>query len=182
MQNKNGSLLKICHLILIFAGVALCIYGCTFDNSTVLDKTALILKIAALASSFVYLIKGYKKDADLYYKTFMWILGIAEIIGYTSLLNKGIQMPFFQGFIPVLTFVAFILIIGAKDYGKVKSNIVSVTLVVLCAYSALSKVVVSMSAVLSLRTIIAICQFIFASTAALMVRAKYNDKDSRGAK
>lgn len=180
MDNKKNSLLKICHLALIFVGVALCIYGCTFNDSTFFDKTALVLKILALLSSFVYLIKGYKKDADQCYKIFMWILGITEIIGYASLLNKGIQMPFFQGFIAILTFAAFILIIGAKDYGKIKSNIISIALVVLTGFTALSLTVTS--GVGSLRTIISICQFIFALTAAIMVIAKYNDKDSRGAK
>ena len=182
MQNKNASLLKICHLILIFAGAALCIYGCTFDGASVIDEAALLLKIAALAASFVYLLKGYQKNADLCYKAFMWLLGIAEIIGYTSLLTKGIPMPFFRGFISVMTFVAFILIIGAKDYGKTKSSIISVALVVFCACSAVSEAAASMPAVLSLPAVIAICRFFFAATAALMVRAKYNDKDARGAK
>ena len=180
MENKKDSLLKIVHIILIIVGVALCIYGCTFDGSTVYDKTALVLKMAALVSSFVYLIKGYKKEADKCYKIFMWILGITEIIGYASLLNKGIQMPFFQGFISVLTFAAFILIIAANDYGKVKSNIISIALVVLTGFTALSLII--SFGILSLRTIISICQFIFALTAAIMVQAKYNDKDSRGAK
>ena len=180
MENKKNSLLKACHLILIFAGVVLCVYGFTFDNFTVLDKITLVLKIAALLSSFIYLIRGYKKEADLYYKVFMWILGLFEIVGYTSFLNKGTILSIFQGFVSILTFTAFILIIGAKDYGKVKSNIISITLVVLTAYTALS-LMFSSEALLSSR-ITSICQFILASTAAIMVLAKYNDKDSRGAK
>ena len=180
MENRKVTVLKVCHLVLIVVGVALCIYGCTFNGSTVYDKIALILKMAALVSSFVYLIKGYKKQADKCYKIFMWILGITEIIGYASLLNKGIQMPFFQGFISVLTFAAFMLIIAANDYGKVKSNIISIALVVLTGFTALSLII--SFGILSLRTIISICQFIFALTTVIMVRAKYIDKDSRGAK
>lgn len=179
MENKNSSLLKVCHLVLMLAGAALCVYGFTFDSFTILDKVTLILKIAALLSSFFYLIKGYKKEADLYYKMFMWFLGIFEIVGYASFLSKGIVLSIFQGFVSILTFAAFILIIGAKDYGKVKSNIVSITLIVLTAYTAIS--VFFTSDILSLH-ITSICQFVLASIAALMVIAKYNDKDSRGAK
>ena len=180
MENKQISLLKICHLVLILAGIALCVYGCIFDGSTVFNKIALVAKIVALLSSLMYLIKGYKKEADKYYKIFMWALGISEIIGYASLLNKGVQMSFFQGFIAMLTFAAFVLIVAANDYGKVKSNIISIALVVLTAFTTLSLAV--SSGITSLRTIISICHFIFALTAAIMVKAKYNDKESRGAK
>lgn len=110
----------------------------------------------------------------------MWILGISEIIGNASILNKGIQIPFFQGFISVLTFAAFVLIIAANDYGKVKSNIISIALVVLTAFKVLSSTV--SSGINSMLTIISICQFIFALITAIMVKVKYIDKESRGAK
>ena len=180
MENRKSSLLKTCHVVFIFVGVALCTYGCIFDSSTVFDKIALILKITALVSSFIYLIKGYKKEVDKCYKIFMWILGISEIIGNASILNKGIQIPFFQGFISVLMFAAFVLIIAANDYGKVKSNIISIVLVVLTAFKALSLTV--SSGINSMLTIISICHFIFALITAIMVKVKYIDKEARGAK
>lgn len=179
MKNKNNSLLKACHLILIIAGLGLCIYGFNFGDIPVLDTITLVLKIAALISSFFYLTKGYKKEADLYYKVFMWMVGVFEIVGYTSFLTKGTVLSVFQGFVSILTFVAFILIIGAHDYGKVKSSIISITLVILTGYTAISMLISTNI----LRTqITSICQFVFALIAGIMVIAKYNDKDSRGAK
>lgn len=180
MKNKKSSIVKICHLILLFVGAGICIYGCTLNESSVFDITSLVIKIFALVSSFVYLIKGYKKDADKYYKVFMWILGISEVIGFASLLNKGIQLPFNQAIIAVLKFAAFVLIIGANDYGKLKSNIISIALIVFTGYAEICLMVSSELA--THRAIFSLSQFIFALIVAIMVFEKYSDKESRGAK
>ena len=78
-----------------------------------------------------------------------------------------------------------ILLGGAKDYGKVKSNIISITLVVLNIYT----VIAAISAMngfaetsLPAEAVIfdAIGQLILASSATLMVCGKYLDKADRG--
>ena len=189
MENKKYLPLKIFHLILIVAGIVLYAVTLIFfaKDASLLNKTSSVFNILTLAAGFVYLSLGYKKDANLSYKIFMWLFMVSEIIECTSIFSMGIAMSAFKAFIPVFTLAIVILLGGAKDYGKVKSNIVSIALVVVRTCAVIS-MVFNMNSfgkeILSTEAMIfdQIGQLILASTAALMVCGKYLDKDARNAK
>ena len=96
-------------------------------------------------------------------------------------------MSSFAVFRKVITLVVVVLLAGAKDYGVVKTNILSLTLLALNIYLVIS-VITKMSGYaargLTAEAVLfdAIGRLVLASTIALMVCGKYLDKDSRGAK
>ena len=189
MENKKYLPLKIVHLLVIAAGIVL--YAMTLvsfaQGASALNIASTVLNILALAAGCVYLIAGYTKKAHLCYKIFMWLFMIAEMIECTSVFSIGIDLPAFSVFRKVFALAVVILLGGAKDYGKVKSIIISVALVVLNVYTVIAAIL-AMSRFtgteLSAEAMLfdAIGQLILASTAALMVCGKYLDKAARGAK
>ncbi|MBQ0026355.1 MAG: hypothetical protein KBS79_03180 [Lachnospiraceae bacterium] len=192
MENKKYLPLKIIHLIFMVAGIVLfAISLISYSQSSALGIIGPVLNILALAAGIVYLAFGYKKDANLYYKIFMWALVISQIVEFTGQYSTGDIGTGDAVFNNLAKFVAFALIIllaGAKDYGVVKSNILSIALVVIntyiifdCFFSAAPNFVAQGWPVLPLY-FDAIGQFIIASTVAFMVCGKYLDKAARGTK
>ena len=183
MENNKYLPLKILHLLLIAAGIAMYAVWLIFFNegAAVIKNIVFVLNIGALVSSFIYLSKGYKKNAQLNYKIFLWFLLASEIMEYTSIFNEGVQFSVFRAFVTALTLVAFVMLIGAKDYGKIKTNIVSITLVVLTLYTAIATApTIESLGFFNPYMIDALGQLILASSAALMVCGKYLDKTERG--
>ena len=180
MENEKASLLKIYHIILITIGVVLNLYLLFATNSSILMVVMVLFRIVAFAASLVYLIKGYKKNAELFYKAYLWFLGLSTIISYTLFISLGIELSLFKSFITVMILVAFIYIIAAKDYGKVKSNIISITLAALNIINVIMIFTASNNNILDPNVLLAIEQLILALTMTLMVWVKYQDKDNRG--
>lgn len=184
MENKKYLPLKIVHLLLVAAGIVLyAVWLIFFNEGATLANVSFLMNIAALVSCFIYLFKGYKKNAAIYYKIFMWLLLASEIIEYALIFSKGIDFSVFSSFVKVLTLVAFVLLAGAKDYGKVKSNIISIALVALTLYTVILLIPsLKHLGVFNPYMIDAFGQLILASSAALMVCGKYVDKTARGTK
>ena len=187
MENKKYLPLKIVHLLLIAAGITLYIITLISftKGASVLNIISTVLNIFALAAGFFYMVAGYKKEAHLYYKIFMWLFMIAEIIECTSVFSWGIEISTFGIFRKVFALAVVILLGGAKDYGKVKSNIISITLVVLNLYTVIAAIFTMngfAETSLPAEAVIfdALGQLILASSAALMVCGKYLDKTERG--
>lgn len=189
MENNKHLPLRIIHFILIAAGIVL--YVITLisfaEGASALNKASTVLNILALASGVVYLIMGYKKSASLFYKMFTWFFMISQIMECTSIFSMGIDISAFNVFITVFTLVAAIMLGGAKDYGKVKTNIVSIAIVVLRLYAAImifrdmnlfDGTGIAIEALILDR----IGQLIIAVVAAITVCGKYLDKTARGAK
>ena len=191
MKNKKYLPLKIVHSIFIVIGVVL--YAITLisfnQGASTLNIVSTSLNIAALLAAAIYLTLGYKKNAQLSYKIAIWLIVIAEIIECTTIFSMGVAMAPFAAFRKVIALVVIVLLAGAKDYGVVKSNILSLALVALNIYLVIS-VIVNMSsssfATMGLPSEVvffdAIGRLVIASTLALMVCGKYLDKESRGAK
>ena len=183
MENKKLLTKKILHLILAVAGIIIYAAWLIFFNqgTRLIDNLYFIASIIALAASLIYLMKDYKKSSHMFYKAFLWFLGISEILRYTSVFSQGATFTPFRAFIWVMTLVAYIFIIGAKDYGKVKSNIVSSTLVILNLYP-LIVCITTMRDFEGFNPYLfdAIGQLIIALITAIMVCVKYIDKTERG--
>ena len=182
MENKKFLPIKILHLILIVVGIVLYAAWLIFfdQGARLIDNLSFISSIIALAVSFIYLIQGYKKSAHMFYKAFLWFLGISEILRYTSVFSNGATFTPFRTFIWVMTLVAYIFIIGAKDYGKVKSNIVSITLVALNLYALIAFIpMMKYFEGFNPYLVDVIGQLIIALITAIMVCVKYIDKTER---
>lgn len=183
MENKKYLPLKIGHIILIVAGIVL--YAATLllfgQGTTALMKTSTVLNIVALAAGFVYLSMGYKKNASVYYKTFMWLLVLSEIIENTAIFSMGTSSAL-NALECILALVLFVLLAGAKDYGKTKSNIIAITLVGINIYAVISLISMldQFGAMGTAVMFDQIGQLVLASTTALMVCGKYIDKTERG--
>lgn len=189
MENKKYLPLKIIHAIFIVVGIVL--YAITLisftQGASALDKASTALNIAALLAGSVYLMLGYKKNAQLSYKIAIWLIVIAEIIECACVFGKGVAISPFGAFRKVLALTLIVLLAGAKDYGVVKSNIISLALVALNIYLVIS-VATKMSGFAAMNLpaeavlFDAIGRLVLASTVAFMVCGKYLDKAERGTK
>ena len=190
MENKKHLPLKIIHLIFMVAAIVL--YAISLisysQGLSALGIMAYVLNILALIMAIVYLAFGYKKKANLYYKIFLWVLVISQIVEFTCQYQGETGGSTFLNLMKFASFALIILLAGAKDYGVVKSNFISIALVVIniyfifdCFFFAVPNFEAAGWPVESL-IFDAIGQFIIASTVAFMVCGKYLDKAARGTK
>ena len=190
MENKKYLPIKIVHLILMVASIVL--YAITLISFSkerpVLNNISTVANIVAMTVGIIYLAYGYRKKASLYYKLFMWLFVISTIFQYVAIYQDAVTGPVHITFIKFITFALVVLLAGAKDYGVVKSNIISLTIIALNIYTLVDSCVaasdVFIKTGLSVQPLIftSIGQFVLASTAAFMVCGKYLDKEFRGAK
>ena len=190
MENKKYLPVKIFHLILMAASIVL--YAITLISfsreRSALNNISTVVNIAAMLAGIVYLAFGYKKKAHLCYKLFMWLFAISAIFQYVAIYRDAVSGPVYVTFVKFITFALIILLAGAKDYGAVKSNIISLAIVALNIFTLVDSCIfaadVFVNAGLSVPPLIftSIGQLVLASTAAFMVCAKYLDKAERGAK
>ena len=140
MENKEKTI-KIVHLIVTIAGLALYVisllqYGSNINRIVFIS---ILSNVIALVLGLVYLIMSYKKNAASFYKAFMWILVISEIIESVSISNT-FALTVADVFRININLVLFTLIAGAKDYGKKNSYLLALCLVVFNVYCVLNAI------------------------------------------
>ena len=190
MENKKYLPIKIVHLILMVAGIVL--YAITLisfsQERPALDNISTVISILAMIAGIVYLAFGYKKKANLYYKLFMWLFVISAIFEYVAIYRMPARGSVYATFVKFIAFALIVLLAGAKDYGAVKSNIISLALVAINIFMLIDGFISAANtfteAGLAVEPMIfaSIGRFVLASTAALMVCGKYLDKAERGTK
>lgn len=184
MENKE-KVLKIIHLLIVVAGIA--VYAISLTqcdiNTPRIVYIRLFLNIVALVLALVYLAMSYRKNASSYYKAFMWLLVISEVIESTSQLSS-ITPNVADIFKINVNLVLFTLIAGAKDYGKNNSYLLALCLVIFNVYTVFDVVSVAPNSnvTFNLQLLDRIGQLLLAVTASFMVCGKYIDKESRGSK
>ena len=188
MEKKKYLPLKVIHLAFMVLGLCLYVYALTKAKSVLTTTSAYligilptIIAILALISGFIYLVHGYKKNAAAYYKGFVWILLIKEIITTVSgnIMSSSLLM-----YVRVIDLVLLTILTVGKDLGKTKS----LTLVGLIF---VGKMIVFVNYLISLqslglgvtaRGVDSIGQIILTVTTCLMVIGKYLNKAERGTK
>lgn len=189
MENKKYLPLKIVHLIFLALGICFYVYSFfqienVYDNAT--DKIIAVFQagtaILALISGFIYLVKGYKKNAAAYFKGYVWIILIADmfavIVGITE------ATSYFCKIVWAVALILLAVLAAGKDLGKIKSFAVA-GLILLCKVILLITVITNHS-ILGVAFVPVlldmIAQIVRTITTGLMVCGKYLDKAARGTK
>ena len=183
MEIGKHPFLKIIHMLLVAVGIVLYLvllmkYTASLSKLAI---TRLTVDGIALAVGFVYLTMSYKKDAAGYYKAFLWILVISQIVENVSIL-ASYSAPAVDVLKNSINLVLVTLLAGAKDYGKAKTYVLAVALAAFNAYAVVD-VILSADTFGALAGLVMwdrIGRLIMAVVAGLMVRGKYLDKAERG--
>lgn len=187
MENKKYLPIKIVHLILLIASlvmsvIALIKYGSTdtIYTASAFPAACTVTNIAALVVGFIYLIKGYKKNANWYYKAFMRLCVLYEILLMTCL--SQFVVPYYNAFVYMVSTVMIVVLAVGKDLGKRETYIFFVVMLV-CQLIPL---------VMSLRVLTyfgssafgmlsqEIANILNVGTIGFMIAGKYIDKSERG--
>ena len=182
MENKE-KVIKLAHLIVTVVGLALYVisllqYGSNINRIVFIS---ILVNIVALVLGLIYLAMSYKKNAASFYKAFMWILVISEVIESVSI-SSTFTPTVADIFRININLVLFTLIAGAKDYGKKNSYLLALCLVVFNVYTVLNVLPTAGNFNIDANLVIfdRIGQLMLAILASLMVCGKYIDKDARG--
>lgn len=188
MENKKNLPLKVIHLAFMVLGLCLYVYALTKAKNVLPTTSAFVIgvlptviAILALISGFIYLVHGYRKNAAAYYKGFVWILLIKEIMTTVAGNIMGTSLLMY---VRVIDLVLLTILTVGKDLGKTKSF-------ALVGFILVGKLIVFINYLITLqslglgvtvRAIDLIGQIILTITTGLMVCGKYLDKEARGAK
>ena len=189
MENKKYVPLKIVHLILMAAGLSFYIYSIAQIFSLYSDATYIVISLCqsisavfALISGFLYLVKGYKKNAAAYYKGYVWIILIADM--FAAIVGISVVTSYVVKIIWAIGLILLAVLATSKDLGKAKSITIAVCIILcktvllivaLSIYSVLDPVFVPV-------VMDAASQLVLTFTTTFMVCGKYLDKAARGAK
>lgn len=179
-MSKKYRTLKTAHMLLIIAGIV--VYACALikysDSISRITSVCYITNILALSLGFVYLIMNYRKDAATYYKAFMWLVVISEMIESVSILSS--YTPTVADiFKNNINLVLFTLIAGAKNYGKNNSKLLAIVLVIFNVYAIID--ITTMNGIAGFAIMDRIGQLIIAIATSAMIYGKYLDKELRKA-
>ena len=188
MEKKKYLPLKVIHLAFMVLGLCFYAYSLSrvkesllFTRGFIVGSLQSITAILTLVSGFLYLTHGYRKNAAAYYKGFVWILLIKEII---STVAGNTSSVYLNKFIWTICLVLLTILTVGKDLGKTKSFtlvglILAGKIILLINYISIMDALgaAGISVVMDM-----VGQIILTITTALMVCGKYLDKESRGAK
>ena len=183
MENKL-TILKTINFILAVVGIGIYVYLCvafsSIDSSIILVR--FIANIIAFVAGFVYLLKGYSKQASAYYKVFMWLVLVSQIVETSSIITANTTL--FDAFKNTINIVLFTLLAGAKDYGKKNTYALAIAVIVFNVYAVIDVAIVAASfgTMAKMVVIDRLGQLVLAIVAGLMVCGKYADKTARGTK
>ena len=192
MDNKKYLPLKIFHLVLMVAAFVIsCIAISKFSETAMMTIEVPLripvwaMKILAIISGMVYLIFGYKKEGFQYYRAFMVLLTMSDIVMLACQSTERISV--FMGFANIISIVIIAILAVGKDLGK-RYSYLGVIILLLCRLVALALAIYGIAGTevgelyvagsddLSL----AINNVILAGTVGLLVFGKYADKAARG--
>ena len=179
LSSLHGVFSVICIVLYTFSLIRMIING-----GVAIGLISIVLNMVALTVGLIYLLRGYKKEAANYYKAFMWILVVAELFEAVARICSFVNARPFEIFACILPFAFFLLLAGAKDYGKKVSFILSIALLL----SMILQIIPAVAFLRNTRSMITyvvidfIGQFVIAGITVIMVCEKYIDKEARGAK
>ena len=173
MQKSNKGLMTV-HFIVMLAGLVLCVMGLVGEVPTMIFKWILLLSIFALIFGFVYFLKGYGKQAAVFYMVFMALFAVISLLTVIAASRKGLPLSVVT---EIIVFAVIVVLAVRENTGKKISLLLTSVMMAAQVVHMVYTIVVHTSAA---AVYMAIVLAILAATAGLMVLAKYRDKDARG--
>ena len=144
--------------------------------SKTIFKVSLILKIASLVFALIYMLYGYRKNANLYYKGLLATITLLQLINLICLIYLGKDIVFVT--ISAIMFGILLVLTIGNDLGKTKSLVLTSILFILQTY----EVFVVYSKTITAESISYLTSLEIICLAGIMTYAKYLDKTERGTK
>jgi len=146
---------------------------------TITEDLSLLMRLGGVSIilscifSMLYCLYGYKKDAAKYFKMFCVSFSISLIVRTILNIEQG---DIAGAILAAIAVICLLILAFAKDLGKTKSyTLCGITFAVLIAN-------VIVQAVSGKALTGAVSRLIIGLTLAVMIHAKYKDKESRGSK
>lgn len=139
-----------------------------------------IITLLSLLSATVYCVYGYKKDASNYFKAFILLLAIQELIRIPGIVKlggvmSGINISDYLIFIAI-SFAVMCVLFMAENLGKKKS-------VILGLVALLLNILIVIKSVINgyyFHLMVLLPNVVLFAVLVLMILAKYYDKAERG--
>ena len=184
---KSRVPLIILNFIAVAFGVAANVYVLLSAEASIFTKLGAAVVILALGASLLYLFKGYRKDAAKYFKLYMCLFAMAQLVSTFATVysapngNSLISVAF-----PALTYGPILILALVENLGKKRSYMVCAFVV---AAFLLASILVAVMVPGLLRggteagTLYLIrtgTTLLLAIIMSMMIIAKYRDKEERG--
>lgn len=188
MENKKILPIKIIHALLMIAALVMSIMEFaklgsidSIYTASVFPALCTITNILALIVGFIYLFKGYKKNANVYYKVFMGLCVLFSVLHMTAM--SRFIMPYTETLVYMIAAIMLVILAVGKDLGKRNTYIVFAIMMIcrlIPLFTSLSSLQYFGEAGFGMLSQV-ISNILIAGTVGFMVTGKYLDKDERGA-
>lgn len=188
MENKKYLPIKIAHLALLAASLVMSIIALVKNSAddsiygaSIFPVLCTLVNIAALVVGFIYLVKGYKKNANWYYKAFMRLNVLFGVLHITYL--SKFVMPYYETFVYVVSTIMLVVLAVGKDLGKKESYLFFVIMLacrIVSLVTGLTSLQYFGSAAFPILNQV-IAGILNVGTIGFMISGKYIDKSERGA-
>lgn len=182
MDKKKKTALTIPHCILMVAALVLdCVALGKFASlMNFAMKAVIVTSVVAMLAALGYILLGYSKKAAGLYKLFMAmyiLVCVFSMVGITSVGNGDVVAILLR----LVIFAVLIILAFWTNNGKTASYILA-AVIVLAAVARILYILFSANTqnVGAFLLMESIAEFMLASTAGVMVMAKYADKTARG--
>ena len=190
MENKKLLPLKIVHFILMVAAFVLCVVallnggtGNAGSGAGPIIAMCCFINALILITVFLYMFMGYGKKVAPFYRAFMIMLIVENIISLAYVMSS-VQPPIYYSFSYIIALVMTDILAFSKDLGKKKTYVTAAILLIcraaLLVFDSCKVVTYGEWQFSFISTDISF--LLLAGTAILMVAGKYLDKDARGTK
>ena len=130
-----------------------------------------LINILSLVCGIVYLLKGYSKDAAIFYKAF---IVLAALYTTSTVLTSLISNAYYKAILHVIKVIIMLILVFGKNLGKRN------TWILFCAMVIADVIVLLLSLRVPAGIISQASQLLMDGTIGLAIRGKYADKDARG--
>lgn len=190
-NNKRLTVLSIINAVLLIIAMGGCVKLITADLGAFYIIVG-ITEFIALIFSVLYYLRGFKKDAALYYKNFMVFFAFTFFVFSLAYLRAGDSAGFTVAeslrvlyLLPMLIYGDSLLLAVSKDLGKKSSYVLGILNIVLTTVPLVlcfipGAFTFADDQIMTANAILYVVIFITAVTAFIMTAAKYTDKAIRG--
>lgn len=184
MKLTTENMKKACIINSLLIVIAIALRITVFTKINRIAQTESVVCILALLFGLIYSLNGYKKDSAKYYMTFMILLALNSIVSLCGPISETINgtITFLNtvfAVVEVLVLVCTFMLAFGENLGKAKSTKISYVLLLLEVVKAILALANGITTPMGLSSVSFLIQGFIVC---LLVNAKYEDKESRGAR